>query len=68
MQTLGHFFEPLYIHSICVFCLWRGGKGLEGLGGPYTKLSNLVSPIPLVLEVSGLGVPLVNFCRECQGT
>ena len=34
---------------------------MESLGRPPTSLSNLLSMVPLVLEVGGLGVPVVNF-------
>ena len=49
-------FNHIDIHSIRVFCLWQGGKGLEGLGGPSTILGDLIYPVPLVLEVSSFGV------------
>ena len=57
-------FDCINIHSIVVFYFQGGGKGLEGLGGPFTLLSDLVSLIPLVLELSSFGVPLINFCRD----
>ena len=39
-------------------------EGLEGLNSPYATLSNLGYPIPLVLKVSGLGIPLINFSGD----
>ena len=34
---------------------------MESLGRPSTSLSNLLSTIPLVLEVGRLGVPVFDF-------
>ena len=34
---------------------------MESLGGPSTLLGNLFSTIPLILEVGGFRVPVVNF-------
>ena len=37
---------------------------MEGLGSCSTLLSNLVSIVPLILEVSSFGIPLVDFSRH----
>ena len=39
-------------------------EGLEGLNSPYATLRNLGYSIPLVLKVSGLGIPLINFSGD----
>ena len=47
-------FDHINIHGIGVFgCFRRQRKGLESLGGPSASLSDLLSTIPLVLEVGG---------------
>ena len=37
---------------------------MESLSRPSTLLENLLSTIPLVLEVGGLGVPVINFVQD----
>ena len=37
---------------------------MEGLSGPSALLSNLVHTVPLVLEISGLGLSLIDFIRD----
>ena len=34
------------------------------MGGPSVALGGLVSLVLLILEMSGLSVPLVNLCRD----
>ena len=55
-------FHCIYIHSIAVFgCPGGGGERLESLHRSSALLGNLFSMIPLVLEVGGLGVLVINF-------
>ena len=54
-------FNCVYVHGVEVFDSGGRGEGLEGLGGLSTTLGNLVSAVPLVLEMSSFGVPLVDF-------
>ena len=54
-------FDNVHIHGIEVFVFWREGKGLKGLSGSSTVLDDLISLVLLILEMSGLCVPLVNF-------
>ena len=51
----------VYVYGIGVFGGFWGGEGLESLGWPSTLLDDLFSPIPLVLEISGFYVPVVDF-------
>ena len=37
---------------------------MKGLGGPSTALRNLISLVSLVLEMSGLVVPLIDLIRD----
>ena len=37
---------------------------MEGLSCPSAALGNLVCSVPLVLEVSGLDVPFIDFARD----
>ena len=60
----GHSFWELdcvNVHGICVPSCVRRGERLEGLGGPSASLSDLFHVIPLVLEVGGFSVPVINF-------
>ena len=56
-------FDCVNVHSVGVFRGSRGGRGkrLESLSGPSALLSNLLSVIPLVLEMGRLFVPFINF-------
>ena len=55
-------FDHINIHGVMVLCGPGGrGKRLESLGGPSTLLSNLLCTIPLILEVGGFRVPVINF-------
>ena len=60
-------FDRVNIHGVRVLGGFGGsrGKRLEGLGGPSASLSDLLSAIPLVLEVGCLGVPVVDFIWDC---
>ena len=59
-------FDHVNVHSIGVFgCSGGRGKRLEGLSSPSTSLSDLLSAIPLVLEVDGFQVLVVNFIWDC---
>ena len=59
-------FDYVNIYGIEVFGSSGGqGDGLEGLSRPSTSLSNLLNTIPLILEVSHLRVPVVNFIWDC---
>ena len=55
--------DRINVHGVGVLGGSRGGQGkrLESLSRPPTLLSDLLSVIPLVLEVSRLSVPFVNF-------
>ena len=55
--------DCINVHGVGVFGGPWGyrGKGLESLDGPLTLLSDLLSTIPLILEVGCLGVPFVDF-------
>ena len=57
-------FDSINIHSIWVFGCSQGGERLEGLCGPSTVLDDLFCMVPLVLEMSGLGIPLVDFVGD----
>ena len=47
-------FNYINVHGVWVFGhSRRGGERLEGLSGPSTSLSDLLSLVPLVLEVDG---------------
>ena len=61
-EFLGEF-DRVNIHGVWVSSGSGGrqGEGLESLGRPSTSLSDLLSTIPLVLEVSCLGVPFVDL-------
>ena len=37
---------------------------MEGLSGPSALLGNLIGAVPLVLEVSGFGIPLIDLIRD----
>ena len=37
---------------------------MKSLSGSSTTLGNIIHSILLILEVSGLNVPLVDFCRD----
>ena len=59
-------FDCVNIHGVGVLGGSRGrGKSLESLSGPSTSLSDLLSAIPLILEVGCLRVPVVNFVWDC---
>ena len=63
----GHFLQEVDqvdIHSGGVFDYSRGGKRLKGLDGPPAMLGNLFRSVPLVLEVNGLGIPLINLVGD----
>ena len=55
-------FNCVNIHGVGVFG-GSGGQGerLEGLSGSSALLSNLFCTIPLILEVGGFRVPVINF-------
>ena len=61
-EFLGEF-DCVNVHGVGVFSGSRGrrGKRLESLSRPSTSLSDLLSTIPLVLEVSRLSVPFIDF-------
>ena len=52
------------VHGIWVFHSRRRREGLEGLGSSSTLLSDLFCMVLLVLEVSGLGIPIINFIGD----
>ena len=55
-------FNHIDVHSIRVFSGSMGCRErLESLGRPSTLLGNLFCMIPLVLEVDGFHVPVINF-------
>ena len=59
-------FDHINIHGIGVLGGSRGqGKRLESLSGPSALLSDLLSTIPLVLEVGGFRVSVVDFIWDC---
>ena len=60
-KFLGEFYR-VNVHSVGVLS-GSGGQGerLESLGRPPASLSDLLSMIPLVLEVSRFRVPVVDF-------
>ena len=55
--------DRINVHGVGVLGGSGGGQGegLESLGRPSTSLSDLLSTIPLVLEVSRFGVPFVDL-------
>ena len=64
-EFLGEF-DHVDVHGVGVFGHFGGGgEGLESLGGPSTSLSNLLCVVPLVLEVGGFQIPVVNFVWDC---
>ena len=64
-EFLGEF-NHVNIYGIGVFGgSRRRGKRLQGLSGPSTSLSDLFGTVPLVLEVSSLQVPVINFVWDC---
>ena len=59
-------FDHVNVHGIGVLGGSGGqGKRLEGLSRPPTSLDNLFYTIPLVLEVGGFQVPVINFIWDC---
>ena len=57
--------DHIDVHSVEVFSHSGGrGESLESLGSPSTLLGNLLCTIPLVLEVSHLDVPFIDFFRD----
>ena len=57
-------FYEVNIHGIGVFGhRSRGGEGLEGPGRPPASLDNLFCAVPLILEVDGFQIPLINFIQ-----
>ena len=59
-------FDCINVHDIGVLGDFGGqGKILESLSGPPTSLSDLLSVIPLVLEVSHFRIPVINFIWDC---
>ena len=59
--------DCINVHGIGILGHSRegGGEGLEGLSGPSILLGDLFSVIPLVLEVGGFHVPVINFIWDC---
>ena len=54
--------DHIDVHGIGVLGGSRGqGERLESLGSPSASLSNLLSAIPLVLEVGRFRVPVIDF-------
>ena len=63
-ESLGKF-DCVGVHGIGVLDDSGGrGKRLEGLSRPSTSLSDLFGTIPLILEVSHLGVPVIDLVRD----
>ena len=54
-------FDHVNVYDIRVFCHSRGWERLEGLSVPSTLLGDLLSSVPLVLEVSSFDIPHINL-------
>ena len=59
-------FDRINVHGVGVLgdSRGRGGEGLESLSRPSASLSDLLSTIPLVLEMGHFGVPFIDFVRN----